>query len=270
MVKLKLVNNELRSKLAEGRNYRLGFAFATKKDNIVEVVQHGITACKDFLNDVVYSQNTGKPYSIYGCKATDISLFKNVPAAYLVISILKKGAESPKIYDDYLSDIKNLESNTANIEKLLNYFEEKFNVEGRTKIEKIRKNYYLVTAPLFWTQYTYLISLYTLLTRIAMFWDGTGEVMNYLEKFNNDSEDMMYLKQIKEKLSIMFSGNIPIQDLNKCYNPHYEGIVAFKFPIIKKKVEEVKIVPAKIDVPKTSYAKALDISSEFDKVWEVS
>ena len=268
---VKLINKLKRSALAEGRNYRLGFAFATKKDNIVEVVGHGITACKDFLNDICYSQHTGKPYSIYGCHATDIGLFKNVPAAYIVISVLKKGAKSPKVYEDYLSDIKNLEAKHPNIEKLLHYFEEKFKVDGRTKVEKIRKNHYLVTAPLFWTQYTYLISLYTLLIRMAMFWDGKGEVMSYLEKFKEDSEDMMYLKSIKGKLSIMLSGNIPVQDLAKCKNPHNQGIVSFQFPIIKPKVEKMKIAPAKIKIPESPKAeKPIDNSSEFDKVWELS
>ena len=69
----------------------------------------------------------------------------------------------------------------------------------------------------------------------------------------------------------MLSGNIPVQDLAGCKNPHNQGIVSFQFPIIKPKVEKMKIAPAKIKIPESPKAeKPIDNSSEFDKVWELS
>jgi hypothetical protein len=171
------------------------------------------------------------------------------------MSICKKGAKSPKVYDNYLSDIKNLEKNAPNIEKLLHFFEEKFSVDEKTKIEKIRKNYYLVTAPLFWCQYTYLISLYTLLIRMGMFWNGKGEVTGFLDKFDKDSDDIYLYKSVKGKILRMLAGEIPIQDLSKVNSPHNLGIVGFEFPKQKEEKPKEIINP---DVPKITKKNKID------------
>jgi hypothetical protein len=280
MAKLKLIDNQDRAKLSEGRNWRMGFAFAKLTDKTLETTDP-VSPCKDYLNDRCFSEHTGKDFSIYGLSTTHTGLFKDVPSAYLIFSICKKGAKNPAVYDGYSDDIKTLEKNAANIEKLLNFFEEKFNVGEKTKIIKLKRNFYVAVAPLFWTKYAYLISLYSLLTRISMFWDGEGEVMNFLEKFDKDSSDMYILKSLMGKINRMIGGEIPEQNLLKGNIHNSGGIVGFEFP--KQKVDKPKEIAAKVDKEfkkatkevKEKFFKAgenaaqnlIDNQGEFDKLW---
>ena len=178
-----------RSVLSEGRNYQMGFAFCKEvKPGVFETVQP-LSPCKDYLNDVVYSEHTGKPFSACGLKTKKHGLFEKDHAT-LAIKILNTqsgtwpGSASVGSYED---NVKNLRTNYKNIETLLNYVEETFTDQGcldRTVVEESEdKEIFLVHAPLWWCRSTHLISLYSLFIRMGQFWNGGGKPEKFLEEY---------------------------------------------------------------------------------------
>lgn len=225
----KLIDTQDRNVLQEGRIYGFGSGFATFDGETV-TMQYPVSSCRDYLNDVCYSQVTGKPYSKYGIKATKIDgLFnEEKQECYLVFGILfYKGTQSK--YTNYDQDYAALEKNWQSLEKLINWFEEKFNVSGRSKFHKLADNRYLSITPLFWGKASYRISLHGLLLRAGIHYTG-GDVMEYFEKFNIDGRDVYQIKQALPKIKQMISGVIPEQDMNKTTNIHGTGICNFEFP----------------------------------------
>lgn len=223
------INNDGRHSLSEGRNSGFGHGFV-KLDEIKKEIKvvTPISACGDYLNDVVWSENTGKDISIYGLSYTKQDIFNNKKKlAYLASSILFINRTQNK-YTCYDSDYAMLNSNYKNIEKFINIFEKKFNVKKKTKIFKIKENLYIFQFDLFWTQATYLISLYKFLSRVALYYDGNEDIINFIDKIKNS--DTYIWKNIKSKVMDMLNGNIPKQDMSLVQYPHNLGIVSFEWP----------------------------------------
>lgn len=220
-----LVDNQNRSKLGEGRNFGCGFAFAKREQNNIILVQP-ISPCKDYLNDVLYSNRTGKNYHAYGLSTKDEGLFKD-KKGYLVFSICKQGRELYK-YTNYDRDYEMLATNYKNLEKFLNWFEKKLNLDDLTKIKQLEGNKFLAITPEFWTQYTYAISLYSFLIRAGMFYKE-GEPLTFLKNFKEDSGTSYMVNNVMPKLEKLMSGNIPKQDLSKLHDVHNMGIMTFNW-----------------------------------------
>lgn len=225
MDKLTYVSNHPRSVLTEGRNYGLGFGFAKKEGNVLTSVMP-ISPCKDYLNDVVYTEKTGNPYSAFGLKTTKTGCFED-GNAYLVMSVCLMGARISATYSTYEKDKESLAQNVGYMQEAINWFEEKFGVNGRTKIEKIEDNLYVAIAPLFWTEATYLISLYSLILRCAME-KSSGPAMEVLTN-NAPSGDYGSAKAAVPNVEQMLGGKIPKQDMSVNFGVHNCGIVNFKF-----------------------------------------
>lgn len=229
MSKYKLINTLDRSKLAEGRNF--GFACTTllKKKNTLTVTTCPLTACRDFLNDIIWTQSTKKPYSIYGLKSEYVEGLFEKNRAYLLISIEKQGRDL-KEYLNYKRDYETLKKNYKNLEKAINWFEKQFKIKSKTKIEEIEENRYLCIVPIFWTQGTYRISLYTLLLRTLMFWEQ-GDIIEFLKNFKHDASDTYIINGALPKIKIMLEGCIPEQDMSSIISPHNMGILSYVFPV---------------------------------------
>jgi hypothetical protein len=220
-----LIDKQDRSKLSEGRNYQMGFGFATKKGFTIELA-YPISPCRDYLNDEVWSEVTGKSYSAYGLNSSKKNLFKN-NEAYLVFSICKQGRNLTE-YSNYKRDYNMLAENYKNLQIFLNWFEDKLNVKQKTKITKLEDNKYLAVFDLFWSLETYKISLFTLLMRIGFFYKK-GDCMEYLNKFEYNSDDKYLINTCIDKISRLLKGEIPKQDLSKVYAPHNIGICSFNW-----------------------------------------
>lgn len=223
---MKLIDKQDRKKLAEGRDYGIGYAFCKfKKDTFTTV--GAISPCKDFLNDQVYSEATGKPYKAYGYNARKKNIFVD-NKAYLAMSVCLKGGTKLKEYPSYEIELNTVNDNYLNMAKAINFFEEAFNVNGRTEIHKLEENRYGIIAPSFWTEATYLISLYTLLLRMSLHYKE-GDVMKYYNDFKGN--DSFHFNGIKDKLKKMMAGNIPKQDFSAKFYVHGCGIVDYSFPV---------------------------------------
>lgn len=175
-----------RKKLSEGRNFNMGFAFCKQLSNGTFETVQPISPCKDYLNDVVYTEHTGKPFQACGLSTVKHGIFENAPHAFLAIKMLPpKGS----VYTDLEASKKRLQQNYKHIETLLNFVEEQFSkygIDDRTAITPTQDpDLFLLAVPLWWCRTTHLISLYSLLVRMGQFWDGTVNPATFLENYNN-------------------------------------------------------------------------------------
>lgn len=224
---IKIIDNQKRNILGEGRNFGVGFAFLKRINNVKYETVQPISACKDYLNDVIYSEHTGKICEAYGLKYKKQGLFENEGWGYLAVSVLDY------MYGNYAKkqwEIEALEKGLGSITKLLSYFEKYFKMGKRTKVLQIDKNLYIFKVPLEWCASTYMISLYSLLIRTGR-WFTEGTALDYLKSFNQFDYDVYIVRdamgsinsllttgKYKQNLSLN-SGNIAI---------HNKGIVSYK------------------------------------------
>jgi hypothetical protein len=198
-----VVINGNRAVLTEGRQYQLGFGFCKKlEDGTFETVQP-LSCCKDYLNDVVYSEHTGRPFTVYGLSTIKHGIFSDV--AYLAIKILPQksgGAYRPgspySCTHDMMVDIKNLKNNYLKIECGINNVEKALNIEGPYTTITPSKNdpdLFLITLSAWWVRSTHCISLYSLLIRMLQFWNGEGDSINWLRSYTNPLDNHMWVNE---------------------------------------------------------------------------
>lgn len=210
-----------RSCLSEGRQHGIGFGFAKKEGDTLTLVQP-ISPCKDYLNDVVWSEATGKPYQIYGLKTTKQDIFSE-GIGWLVFGVCKYKAGAD--YGSFDKDSAALDANILNIQSAINWFEDKMGVQ-ESSVLKLEDNRFVVVAPKFWVESTYRISLYSLIIRAALHFKG-GDILDYLYKL--EDADRYIFNGIKPKIESMLAGKIPVQDMSKVTSPHGLGILGFQF-----------------------------------------
>jgi len=226
-----LVDNWPRGPLIEGRSYGIAFAFAKRDGNTIETVGP-LSPCKDYLNDQVYSEHTGKPFGAYGYKAEKRGLFENTDVAYIVMAILPY-----KYGNKYAAQDKETEwfnYHFKDIQKFINATEDLLKLDKRTVFHIIYANApentrIISIIPYYWAQWTYRISMWTLLVRFALesFW-VEGDVMEACK--NCKTSDGMRMANALPKLKRMIEGQNPPQNWEANIFWHDEGIVSFKFP----------------------------------------
>src|SRR5678815_2084268 len=139
--------------LSEGRNYQMGFAFCKKESHGKYSTVQPISACKDYLNDVVYSEMTGKPCAAYGLSVKKENIYdEEAGYAYMVIKILPYQRSSN--YPNQEKDMQNLKENYKLLEKFINYFEEKKGLPHLSQITEIDEDRFFIRVPLFWCRAT--------------------------------------------------------------------------------------------------------------------
>jgi hypothetical protein len=225
-MKFNFVNKQNRTKLEEGRNYGMGFALC-KRDGKTITAAYPISPCRDYLNDEVYSERTGKPFKTYGLSSFKQDLFQD-GTAYLAFAICEK-MESKQSFWKHKTYAKECEliKDYKRLQKFINWFEDKFKLTQKTEIFQIEDNQYVAKSPDFWTEGTYLISLYSLLLRVGIHYID-GDPMEFLENYQVDG-DAYNVKPALPKIKKMIEGSIPKQNLMIARNPHLLGIVGFSF-----------------------------------------
>lgn len=226
MENIKLIDNTNRGILVEGRTYQMGFGFAKRVEKDTYELVTPISCCKDYLNDVVWSEAVNKPIQVYGLSYKKQDIY-NEEYAYLIISILthKSGEE----YPNYKKDIDNLEENYKRLEAFINSFEEALTEGVFTEIVKIEHNKYLVKVPLFFTKAIYLISLYSLLLRAGQFWDGIQDPQDFVDNFKANLIDVSLVKGASKKLRNLVENGYVEQNLEQFPSSevHNSGILSF-------------------------------------------
>ncbi len=222
--KLTLVDKQNRGKLSEGRNYGIGFAFAKREGDVLSLVGP-ISPCKDYLNDQVYSEATGKPFYAHGYNASKTGCFEG-GFGYLVMGIMPYNRGSN--YSGQDGETAWMAANLPALESFVNAWEVLFKVEGRTEFVELEANRYVATIPLFWTEGTYLISLLTLLIRIAVEMKyKAGDVVAFIKDCGTG--DSSHVSSIMPKIQVMLGGKIPKQTFTETSGWHDRGICGYNF-----------------------------------------
>lgn len=229
-----VIDKQKRSVLGEGRNYQMGFAFLKKiaPVRLFETIQP-ISPCKDYLNDVVYSEATGKKVSAYGLNTSKENLFDEEKYAYLAIKIMPR--QDGGDYGSLQKDSDNLNSNYLTLKAFMNYFDSALGLK-KTQIYKTnegRDGIFLVKFDKAWAAYTYSISLFSLLLRVGQFYDASVEPLDFLKSFSAFSPDVYLVKAALPKIiKILELKSLPVQDLTTLKpgtGIHNFGIMAFNF-----------------------------------------
>ncbi len=224
---MKLIDNQDRNILQEGRNFQMGFAFCKYENKTLTTVQP-ISPCKDYLNDVVFSEHTNMPCSAYGLHYKKNNIFDK--RNYMVFKICESFNDGK--YNGYEEHIKNLNSNIKNLIDFVQFFDKKFKVRYKSIIRKTDiENTYYVSFDYDWCKSTYGISLYSFLLRIGQFYDGS-EIMSFIENYNSFNEDVYLMNDIRPILTdLLEEGKLPEQDLFKYKGNtilHDTGILKYK------------------------------------------
>lgn len=199
---IKIIDKQNRSLLNEGRNNGMGFAFLKKvNDKTFETVQP-ISPCKDYLNEVVFTEKYNIPTKGCGLKYLQKkNIFKRV--GYLVISILKTKTLSYNYSNSYETDCEKINTNYENIQLFLNKIENLINIKTKTKLRKTKDNEILVSMSYKWCESTIAISLYSFLLRIGLLYDGEKDPIKFIKEFDYNKGDKSLVEQILPKLNII-------------------------------------------------------------------
>lgn len=160
-----------RGNLGEGRNYGVGFSILKKiNDNNFETY-NAFTACKDYLNDLVFVENTKFEINkVHGFKHELQNIFDDKETFFIGICPLHYTYKNYEKFDE----INNFLQTNDEYIKMINNIEELFNIENKSKIySKDDITHYnddkckglVIEAPIYWVKYPHIISLYTLLLR---------------------------------------------------------------------------------------------------------
>jgi len=107
----------------------------------------------------------------------------------------------------------------------MNQLEDQLKVP-HTEISRIKANHYAVVAPDFWVETTYYASLFHLVLRMCLFYEG-GDVVEYLSKVKDS--DTYRMNSCLPKLKRLLEGKRIKQDWGKQqegYYYHGQGILA--------------------------------------------
>jgi len=212
-IEIKEVKN--RGVLSEGRNNGMAFAFLQKvSDNTYETVQP-FSPCKDYLNEVIITENYDVGTKGCGLKyPKKLGLF-NETHAYMGIVLLKTKNNYYAYSSSIDNDKKMLLDNHKNLEKMLNDIESDLGLGSLTSIEKANDDYYLVKIPIEWCQSTHAISLYSLLLRLGMANDGKEDYHNFLENYSYNREDRSMWQYVKNKFKLVIDNKkLPPNTIN--------------------------------------------------------
>lgn len=216
---MKIIDNKNRDVLSEGRNSQMGFAFCKQLKSLVFETVQPISPCKDYLNDVIWSENTNKTISACGLKYKKEDILNN-EKVFLAFKICPRqrtsGYERSENGVKYTmeDDVKNLRKNYKNIQLLLNYLEEKLKIKNKSIIAlSDDKKTYLAKLNPFWVSKLYLVSLVSLLIRMGQFYDGSMAPQQFLDTYDKPLDKMLWLTA-KKKLEKILAGTLPDQPFN--------------------------------------------------------
>jgi hypothetical protein len=235
---------EGRGRLSEGRSEGPSFSFCKRTDNDFEAV-HPLSGCKDYLNDVVYTEATKEPTTQYGLTTKYHGLFEKEPFGYLAMSVI--AGYGCSLHSGLKNTLDKMMANVARMESCMHFFEEKFDIPERTEIHKTGDNMLVVFVPLWWCRANYRISLYTLVLRNAMYWDGKEDIIKWMGAWK--TADRYGIHKIIPKVLQMIDGNMPepvypqVATMQKDndgwvagrFDPHNYGITYVEFPDPKPK-----------------------------------
>lgn len=226
---MNIINNISRDGLSEGKNYQMGFGFLKQiSENEFETVT-AISACREYLNDVAYTENLDKPTNIYGLSYEKKGLLEN-DNCFMLSSILKrKNGKNYTEYSTYHLDLENFKTVSEKVQALLNNVEDFLGITNKTEVTKLEDNLIFIKFDKIWLSSSYLISLYSLLARVAQQYNNS-DIFNYLTNYNDNYGDTYNAQALPRLIKRFKEKGFPQQrELVRANSIHSEGIMSYKF-----------------------------------------
>ena len=227
-----IIDNKNRNILNEGRSNQMGFAFLKKLDETKFETVQPISPCKDYLNVVVWAEHVDKQILAYGLNYIKQNIF-NGDYAYICFKMCPYKYDNIYNKKQLLKDIEAIDNNYQNLNLYINEIEKLLDLKNFTIIKKLKSNLFLVYVPIYWTTYTYTISLYSLLLRACQLYNSDdGDVIEYLSTNKIFRPDIGLIKTALPKLQKLIKTGLITQDLQKLpgtTTTHNMGICGFKF-----------------------------------------
>jgi hypothetical protein len=193
----------LRKKLKEGRRFGIGFTILEDLKKSYKPLLP-FTACRDYLNDFTYIENTKKELSeIHGYKHEYVGYLSNRKRIYIGVRALDH--KNGNSWNEKTKATELLKSNHKNLLKIINSVEKEFRLRGRTRIEVVGDTL-VFNAPVFWMKSSPLISLYTLLIRCLFNYTGEYDLSKIKNHVTIIDSDRLYVNTIST--AIEFSNRI--------------------------------------------------------------
>ena len=228
---IKITEVKDRNVLSEGRSSGIGFALLKKLSNTEFETVQPLSPCKDYLNEVVYTENTGIPSKACGLIYPEkLNIFDTT--FYMGIEIMKTISDKYSYSSSFEADQKHLKNNYKEIEVFLNYFEDKFHMSNRTIITEAEEGRFLVEGPIEWVSSTWGISLYTLLLRCALVYQNPQDPIAYLANYSYNFMDRDLINSSLSVIKILLKeGELPISNYkgseSSYWSPHSDGFVNY-------------------------------------------
>lgn len=217
-----------RQSFSEGRSSGMGFAFA-KRQGSTFVASQPLSACKDFLNDEVWSEVTGEEYMMFGQKSFKKNLFSDKRYAYMLISFLPNNGSEPS--EKNKEELKKLINNKDNVQRILRKLDSIMKTKGRTIIELTdNPDILLVKMPIEYSRTSYAISLYTLVCRNGVNFTKDQKFNEYFKSNNVYRDDKYLLTSITKFLTLDSEKQQNIFTQSEHFikgGPHNKGIVEY-------------------------------------------
>ena len=244
---MQIINNQDRNILSEGRSNNMGFAFCkVLNGDDYETIQP-ISPCKDYLNDVIFAENTDKPISAHGLHLKGKQGILESELVYMAISICPYKYKHTYNEKDFIVEKDRLAKYHKHLEYFINYFEELLNIDikSNTIISEVSDNLYLVELPKIWAESTYMISLYSLLLRAGQTYDDTSiNPLEFLKSNKIYQPDVSLVKSSITKIEeILKYGPLPqdFSTLKGDTSTHNLGIVCYKLDYKQFQVEKESV-----------------------------
>lgn len=218
-----VINEQIRSKLSEGRNYGLGFSILEKLSPKKFQTYLPYTACKDYLNDFSYIEFEKREIgSVHGYHHKLIDKFDRVHYFYLGVKAVNYN--DGKDWDKREEAENQLITNYKVLEKILNDFEALAGIKTRSSITVLDDKSIIIKAPLYWLKKTWLISVMTLIIRCYF---------NVEENVYKTLEDLVKSKQLVNGKHLPFIGGDKMYLKNiEWFYDNMDEIVYDKLPYV--------------------------------------
>lgn len=241
-----------RKVLGEGRNYGIGFALLTPTENGFKTILP-FSACKDYMNDVVYIENTtNKLGKVHGFEHEYTGVYKDKDCFYLGVKAVNYN-NTGKTWEPLKKASKTLLTNTENLLTIVNKFEDSVKVsKERVTLVGNTEDAIIFKLPIVWFSHPALLSAITLCIRC--FFNVIKEhTLGSFEKAVVDHSSNIMIKPdsmmigslslftkitfLKRNLKLEF----PIKPSNKNQLPgriHNGGMVAFMTMVNQNKLKK--------------------------------
>lgn len=233
---MKITEKCNRQVLNEGRDSGMGFAVLKRVDDENYITVNPVSPCKDYLNEVVFTENTGYPTSGCGLVYSKVNDVFKEKTSFLTFKVQKtKNGDfyiENKTFEDYKKEV---DDGYKNIENLINKYQRPFRF-APCKITPANDEYYLVEVDTRWMKSTYSVSLLTLLLRVGKNFKEKQSVVEFLLSVSNTSIDYTLINScFKRILKVYTCKKLPsIKKIhiknkkdNPSFSPHGLGILSW-------------------------------------------